>query len=227
VVAASPTRAENAAVAVAATARLVARAGLAEGFGHVSARDGDGFAITSTAPLGGAEENSILLLEGDGKPTERPAGLPLEAPLHAAIYAARPQVGAIVRGHSPAAVVVGLGAELPPVTHGLAGMAGELARFDDPQLIDDPRRAEAAARALGDADCLLLRANGNLAVGRDLAEATVRAWFCEELARVWLASGRGAGLSAAELEQRGAHWPAERQRAWAWLRWRFGDGGPA
>ena len=33
---------------VAEAARIVAGAGLAEAFGHVSARDGDGFVITAT-----------------------------------------------------------------------------------------------------------------------------------------------------------------------------------
>jgi len=224
VVASSPARAEVAA-AVAETARMIARAGLAEGFGHVSARDGDGFAITTTAPLGAAEREAILFVDGAGPGDEPPPGLPLEAPLHAAIYAARPDVGAIVRGHSPAAVIAGLGDGVPAVAHGLGGLAGEIARLDDPQLVDEPRRAESAAAALGAADCLLLRANGNLAVGADLGEATVRAWFLEERSRVWLAGDRDRGLSPAELAQRAGHWPAESRRALAWLRWRFGDGG--
>lgn len=224
-VALSPARAEIAA-GVVATARLVARAGLVEGFGHVSARDGESFAITSTAPLGTADEASILFVESDRASAEPSPGLPLEAPLHAAIYAARPDVGAIVRTHSPAAVAAGFGAVTPPVAHGLGGLAGELARLDDPQLVDRPERAERAAAALGAADCLLLRANGSLAVGADLGEATVRAWFLEERARVWLAAERPSGLDPAELARRAEHWPAEAGRALAWLRWRFGDGGP-
>ena len=140
---------------------------------------------------------------------ERREGLPLEAPAHAAIYAARPDVGAIVRVHPPSVVVAGLSGELPPVTHGLAGLSGEVALLDDPQLVDGPERAAAAAAALGAADCLLMRANGALAVGADLATACVRAWFLEERARVWLAAGRPDGLSQAELAERAEHWPAE------------------
>ena len=98
-----------------------------------------------------------------------------------------------------------------------------MALLDDPQLVDRPERAAAAAAALGAADCLVMRANGALAVGGDLATATVRAWYLEERARVWLAAGRPDGLSQVELAERAEHWPAEAQRAWAWLREAFGE----
>ena len=192
---APPAVATATATEVASVARLVAAAGLAEGFGHVSARlAGGGFAITSTAPLGSADEGSVIALAGARRRRRAPRGLPLEAPAHAAIYAARPDVGAIVRVHPPSVVVAGLSGELPPVTHGLAGLSGEVALLDDPQLVDGPERAAAAAAALGAADCLVMRANGALAVGPDLATACVRAWFLEERARVWLAAGRPDGL---------------------------------
>lgn len=212
---------------IAAVARLVAVAGLAEAFGHVSARfEGGGFAITSTGPLGAATDDSVLELAGAEDAAARVDGQPLETPVHAAIYEARPDVGAIVRCHPPSIVVAGLGSELPPVTHGLAGLAGSVALYTDPQLVDGPERAAAAAAALGKADCLVMRANGALTVGPDLSVAAVRAWFLEERARVWLAAGRPAGLDSAEIELRSEHWPAEAQRAWAWLQWRFGDGSP-
>ena len=35
--------------------------------------------------------------------------------------------------------------------------------------------------------------------------------------------GGGPGSSQAELAERAEHWPAEAQRAWAWLQWRFGE----
>lgn len=212
---------------VAAVARLIAAAGLAEAFGHVSARRPEGgFSLTSTAPLGSADAASIRALADAADAAERRPGQPLEAPLHAAIYEARPDVGAIVRVHPPSVVAVGVGAEPLPVTHGLAGLAGEVAFYEDPQLVDSPERGAAAASALGAADCLILRGNGALATGATLADATVRAWFLEERARVWLATGT-AGLGETELAQRSEHWPAERERAWQWLRWRFAEEGEA
>lgn len=210
---------------VASTARLLAAAGLVEAFGHVSARiDGDGFAITSTAPLGRATAAEVIACDPGGIPLGEGAGLPLETPLHAAIYAAREDVGAVCRTHSPAAVAAGAAGAVPPVSHGLGGLSGRVALSADPQLVTERERAAAAAAELGDADCLLIRANGAVATAPTLPAAAVRAWFLEERARVALAAG-GAALATADLEERARHYPAELERAWSWLRWRYGEEG--
>lgn len=207
---------------VATVARLLAAAGLVEAFGHVSARlDGGGFAITSTAPLGAAAADEVIGCDDAGRPLGEGAGLPLETPLHAAIYAARDDVGAICRTHSPAAVAAGAAGEVPPVAHGLGGLSGRVALLPDPQLVTDGERAAAAAAALGAGDCLLVRGNGAVATGASLPEAAVRAWYLEERARVWRAGQ--LELPADALEQRSRHYPAEAERAWSWLRWRFGE----
>jgi len=207
---------------VATVARLLAAAGLVEAFGHVSARlDDGGFAITSTAPLGRATAADTLGCDGAGRPLGDVGGLPLETPLHAAIYAARDDVAAICRTHSPAAVAAGVAGEVPPVVHGLGGLSGRVALFPDPQLVTDGERAAAAVAALGADDCLLIRGNGALATGVSLPEAAVRAWYLEERARVWQAGQ--PELSGDALEERSRHHPAEADRAWSWLRWRFGE----
>jgi ribulose-5-phosphate 4-epimerase/fuculose-1-phosphate aldolase len=215
----------SAAAGVATIARLLAAAGLVEAFGHVSARrDGGGFAITSTAPLGRAAAAEVLACDPDGAPSGADTGLPLETPLHAAIYAAREDVGAICRTHSPAAVAAGAAGAVPPVGHGLGGLSGRVALSTDPQLVTDRERAAAAAAELGGADCLLIRANGAVATAPTLPAAAVRAWFLEERARVALAAV-GAALAPADLEERSRHYPAELERAWSWLRWRYGEEG--
>lgn len=215
-------RIEAGGIEVAEVARLLSRAGLVGAFGHVSARTADGFEITATTvPLGSATTASVNAVSGE-EPTGK--GIPLEAPLHAAVYAARPDVGAICRTHSPAAVAAGAGGAPPPVTHGLGGLSGELSAFEEPQLVTERGIARRAAGALGTGDCLLLRGNGALATGRTLGHAAVRAWYLEERARVWLEAGGAARpLSDAELVERSRHWSAESERAWSWLRSRFCD----
>lgn len=222
-------------VSVEEIAALLHRAGLVEAFGHVSVRPtktpglvagritemSPGLVagrITTTAPLLAA---STVALHGPDDPAR-----PLEAPLHRAIYAARPDVGAICRTHSPAAVAWGVRGVVPPLLHGLGAMAGEVGFHGDPQLVTDDERAAAAAAALGpEGACLLLRANGALAVGADLPEAAVRAWYLEERCRVALEAGAGGRpLEGQELAERIVHTPAEQRRAWAWLQARFGDG---
>lgn len=213
----------RAAAEVASAARLLAAAGLVEAFGHVSARDGSaGFAITATAPLGAATDDSVIACDAAGEPAGSGAGLPLETPLHAAIYASRSDVGAIARVHGAAIAVAGAGPEAPAVAHGLGGLSGRVATWSDPQLVTDGVRAAAAAAAIGTDDCLLIRGNGAVVTAPDLATAAVRAWFLEERCRISTAAG--TELSTAELAERSAHYPAETARAWAWLRWRFGGG---
>lgn len=206
--------------AVAEAARILAGARLVEAFGHVSARVEGGFLLTATAPLGAQTAASIHRLDAGGAVLSRGAsgdGVPLEAPLHAAIYAARPDVGAICRTHSAAAVVWGVRGQAPPLLHGLGGLAGDVTAWGgDSDLVVTPAQGTAAAAALGAADCLLVQANGNVATGATIEQATVRAWFLEERARVALE----AGLEASPLTEpdvRARHYAAEEARAWRWL----------
>jgi ribulose-5-phosphate 4-epimerase/fuculose-1-phosphate aldolase len=211
---------------VAAGARLAARAGLFEGLGHISVRAGGGsFVMTTTGPLGATTADHVLLVSELPSREDHPPALPLETAVHAAIYAARPDVWAIVRAHSPSAVVAGLDATVPPVTHGLGGIAGEVVFHADPQLVTDRVRGDAVARSLGGADCVILARNGTVAVADSLPVALVRAWFLEERCRVWLAAGRPAGMPPDELAARRESYPAEVARVWRWLQWRFGDHG--
>lgn len=210
--------------AVARTARMLARMGLVEGFGHVSARTGDdGFAISSTDPLCTQAADRVLLLDADGAVRSGdPATRPLEAPLHAAIYARRPDVGAICRTHSRHAAAWACRRMAPPYVHGLGGLSGTVAVHEDLDLIATREQADAAAVSLGDASCLLLAANGALATGTDLPAAIVRAWYLEERAeQAGLATGAPA-IAGAAGRRRAQHHAAEAARAWRWLDVRYG-----
>lgn len=212
---------------VAAAARMLAAAGLVEAFGHVSARTPGGFLITSTRPMAAAGAGDVIEVRG-GRPASGPVdALPMEAPLHAAVYRARPEAAAVCRGHPPYAAVWGAGAEELPLMHGLGGMSGAAAPVHpDIELIKTPEQAEAAARTLGGGWSLLLRANGCLTAGGDLLEAAVRLWFLEERARVAV-QARQAGVSPEEgaavwsrrLEDSGA----ELVRAKAWFLSAYGS----
>lgn len=205
---------------VACAARILAGARLVEAFGHVSARVDGGFLLTATAPLGTQTAESIHRLDAAGAVVTTGAsgdGVPLEAPLHAAIYAARPDIGAICRTHSAAAVVWGTRAAAPPLLHGLGGLSGDVTAWDgDIDLVVTAEQGAAAAAALGAADCLLVQANGNVATGATIEQATVRAWFLEERARVALEAGLEAS-QLTDIEARARHFAAEEARAWRWL----------
>lgn len=213
---------------VAATARMLAAAGLVEAFGHVSARlDGDGFLITPTLPLLDAVAGAVITVDGAGTVVDNPAGAaPLETPLHAAIYRGRPDVAAICRGHGPAMVAWGVTVEDLPLRHGLGAIAGvRIPVHPDVDLIASAESGERAAATLGPHHGALLRANGGLAVGADLLEAATRLWFVEERARVVLAAAPPAGADI-EWGHRLTHTGAELRRAKAWFAARFATADP-
>lgn len=213
---------------VASAARLIARAGLVEAFGHVSARVGEMMLITSTAPLEAAQAAGIHRIPvAPGHDPEGDAAVPLEWPLHAAVYRARPDLGAICRTHSAAAVAVGATGGTPRLLHGLGGLAGDISpSAESIDLVTAEPAADLLAAELGGADCLILRANGAVATGASLERAVVRAWFLEERCRVALAAGTEAEEIAEPAAIERARWyPKEIERAWRWLEWRFGDAG--
>ena len=207
---------------VAATARMVARAGLTEAFGHVSARLGDGMAITSVRPFVNAVPEDVILVDDLHDPPSGGGTAPLEVPMHAAVYLARDDVGAICRGHPRSVVAWGIGTDELPLLHGLGGLAGiTVLVHDDVELISTLDQARDVAETLGGNHAVLLRANGCLAVGAELLEAVTRMYFLEERARVAL---------TAPIEQPPGRWGArfadsakELPRAMAWMDAAFGS----
>lgn len=204
---------------VAVTARRCVQAGLIAAFGHVSARAGDRVVITGTQPLADTAAADTIVLTADGEVVTGPAAtLPLEAALHLAIYRARPDVGAVCRGHPPAAVRWGTGLAALPLTHGLGALAGRVVRVHpEVELVVDRARGDAVARTLGQDAAVLLRGNGALAVGTTPTEAAVRLWYLEERAEVAAASG-GRGPDPSPIwTARLTHTPAELHRAMRWF----------
>jgi HCOMODA/2-hydroxy-3-carboxy-muconic semialdehyde decarboxylase len=219
--------ADGLAAEVALVARVLARHGLVHAFGHVSAGGaGEGVLLTPTfPPLGELQGGDVLELDHHGRVVGGEAGhRPLEAALHLALYAARPDVGAVCRIHGPAVVAVGATGTAPPLLHGFGGMVEPVAVWDDPDLVAGEQDAGRVAGVLGAAPALLLRGNGGLTVGADLDQALARAWCLEDRCRVALAAGdRGRPFSAEELSRRRRWYDAETARLARWLR-RTGSG---
>lgn len=211
---------------LAEAARICARMGLVEGFGHVSARrEGGGFMITSTRPMITAQPGDLIEVDEDGGLESGDASImPLETPVHAAVYRARTDVGAVCRTHSPHAAGWGAREEIPPLILGLEGLSGEIALHHQPDLITDAAAADAAAADLGDADCLLIHSNGMVCTGRDLKEALVRAWFLEQRSATADRTPDAPALPEPVARDRARHYSAEAARAWNWIATRFGEG---
>lgn len=203
---------------------MMAGADLAQAFGHVSARWRGGFAITSTLPFAGAGPDDVIIVADPADPPSGGGDVPLETPMHAAVYLERPDVGAICRGHPPAAVAWGVGTDDLPLLHGLGALAGErVAVHLDVDLVATLTQGAAVAATLRGDFAVILRANGALAVGSTPLEALTRLYFLEERARVALDRGIERGKTG--WGNRLRHTAAELTRAMAWVEATFDEAG--
>jgi hypothetical protein len=170
---------------VAAAAREMHRRGLVAGTaGNVSAREGDRVHITpSGLPYPDMSEADVVTLALDGAVLAGDREPSSERRVHLAVYAARPDVGAIVHTHSGYATAwSSLGEPLATAV-----------RISRPAPPGSDEIARAAVAALGDRAAALLARHGVLGVGSMLREALAVSDAVERQARVaWLRRGLDA-----------------------------------
>jgi HCOMODA/2-hydroxy-3-carboxy-muconic semialdehyde decarboxylase len=170
--------------------------GLVGAYGHVSARsaDGGGFLISGRRSMAAMTIDDVRMVTIDD-PLITP-GVPIEAYIHSAIYAMRPDVIAIARSHGDACSVFGiLDTPVRPV-HDFGATAGaHVGVLPSAELVTSAARGKAVAEALGDDAALILRGNGVVVTGSSVADACVRSIYLEESARLQaLAWGSGREL---------------------------------
>lgn len=140
--------------------------GLLDGFGHLSARlPGDRFLCSPKMPPGKARTRDLLTLNLDGRVVAGRREAPAEWPMHAAIYARRPDVKAILHYHAESAIVLSLvNQPVKAVANCGVFFGSGTPLFDHPTLITTPELGEQVAEALGDQPALLLRGHGAVVV---------------------------------------------------------------
>lgn len=207
-------------------ARALARAGLVHAYGHVSRRLGkDALLVCAAKPLGTIlpdDEGMVVPIEGP-----LPEGVLGEVRIHQHIYRRRPDVGAVCRIMPPTIMALSVLGVTPKPRHGFgAFFAPQPPLWDDARLLRDDVRAGQLAEMLGEAPAIVMRANGAVTIGVDLAEAVSHAWFLEEAARVEnfiVQTDRNAtvGLTDEEVVQRSDKGGRIIERMWDYLS--FGD----
>lgn len=168
-------------------ARALARGHLVHAYGHCSVRiDTGAFLVCAPKPMGtilAGEPGTIVPVDG-----LLPEGVLGEVRIHQAIYARRPDVGAICRIMPPQVGVLSLLRRTPRPRHGFgAYFAPGPALWEDPRLLRDDAAAARLADRLGAGKAIVMRANGAVVVGANLVEAVALSWFLEEAARVEVA----------------------------------------
>jgi ribulose-5-phosphate 4-epimerase/fuculose-1-phosphate aldolase len=152
----------------------MAAGGLVQGTeGNASARAGGLVAISPTGlAYDTLRPEDVALVEPDGTLVEGPAPS-VELPMHLALLAARPDVGAVVHTHSPCATALSLlGDTVAGVPVAEAAPSGSV------------ELGAAVLAAAGDGDAVVVRGHGPVCVGPDLESALARAFALEENAKI-------------------------------------------
>jgi HCOMODA/2-hydroxy-3-carboxy-muconic semialdehyde decarboxylase len=195
--------------------RILAREGVVDAFGHVSIRHpghpGRYLLSRARAPER-IEVPDIMEFTLDGAPIDAAGRKPYaERHIHGAVYAARPDVQAVVHNHSPSLVPFGItGTELRPVMHMCASMGARVPLWDSRTAFGDTNLlvttmamgADLAA-ALGSNPVILMRGHGCVVAGESLREVVFNSIYLELNAALQMkASGLGeiTFLSEGEVE---------------------------
>jgi L-fuculose-phosphate aldolase len=134
------------------------------------------------------------VLEGSRRPSS-------EWRLHAAVYAARPEAGAVVHTHSPFATALSCARQgIPPLHYMIVMGGGADIRCSAYATFGTQALAEATVAALEGRRAALLANHGVVAFGATLAGAQALAMEVENLARQYLAL-RAAGLAPVPLTE--------------------------
>ncbi|WP_415035459.1 class II aldolase/adducin family protein [Azonexus sp.] len=170
-----------------AAAQAMQHSGLNRGTaGNISRRWGEGeqagFYITPTgmpyATLA-PEDIAHMRLTGETSGRRKPSS---EWRLHRDLYAARPEIGAVVHAHSPFAVSLAcLRRDIPPFHYMIARFGGDSVRCSRYELFGTAELSAAALDAMVDRHACLLANHGLLVAGRDLTQALALAGELEEL----------------------------------------------
>jgi ribulose-5-phosphate 4-epimerase/fuculose-1-phosphate aldolase len=214
--------------------RILANAGVVDAFGHVSARDPNDptrFLMSRSLSPELVTAADIRTLRLDGTPVEEHSPY-LERFIHAAIYAARPDVAAVVHSHADEVVPYSISrTPLRPVLHTAASMGATIPvwdirdRFgaDTNLLVTNIEQGRDLAERLGNERVVLMRGHGFAAAGRSLFEAVKIALYLPRNAQILstaLTIGDDAiALSDGEIEAASSFAPDAPSSRRAWEYW--------
>jgi L-fuculose-phosphate aldolase len=190
--------------AIVSACQELSRAGLVVGTaGNVSVRAGDLVAVT---PSGVRYAELTPELVGvhrlDGAAVEAPLAPTSELPLHLAVYQDRPDAGAVVHTHSPAATALSTLVDEVPAVHYYTALFGGPVRVAPYATYGSAELARGVTDALRMRTGALMGSHGAVTLGPDLAAALDKSVYLEWLCDVYLraaSAGTPRLLSPAEI----------------------------
>jgi len=187
---------------VALANRIIERFGLSNAFGHASARipGTQSFLLPTRRSPGLADESRLLTLDLEGRILAGEGEPNSEFWIHARIYAARPEVGAVVHAHPPACVCLTQIGQPHRVVHNQGGIfTGGVPEYERIGLIRSRELGELLARRLGQGIAVMMRGHGITTALPDIRSATVAACYLEESASLQLRMLSAAGGDASRI----------------------------
>jgi len=188
-------------------ARDMSASGLSAGTsGNVSARAPGGMLVTPSAfPYDEMGEDDIVLVDLEGQILEGECKPTTEWPMHAAIYRARPEAGAIVHAHATFCTTLAvLRRDIPSFHYMVALAGGHSIRCAPYAAFGTPSLADHAVGALEGRTACLLANHGMVAFGASPASALALAAEVEGLAELYwraLQVGEPALLTPEEMAE--------------------------
>jgi len=169
--------------------------------GNITARlaAGDRFLATPTATSKAKVTNdSLLIVDQSGAKVSSGGGMGFsELSLHLAVYAARPDVRAVVHAHPPHATgfaVAGRTLDAPFIAEAVVSLGPSIPTV--PYAAPGAGAASALGPYLAEYDAVLLGNHGVLAWGVDVEQAYLRLELVEHLARIALVAHQLGGVRA-------------------------------
>jgi ribulose-5-phosphate 4-epimerase/fuculose-1-phosphate aldolase len=179
--------------------------------GHLSARLDKQRMLIKPRPVGWwrLKPEDLIVIDFDGKRVDGPAGgrsAVREWPIHAQIYAGRPDVQCVLHAHPAASTLMAaLGIAVEPLDQDCAAFAGRLPVVDNGAIsISTPELGHEVARALGQGGALLLKNHGSIVAGTDIANVCVTAHRLEKVAETMLRAASLTQLPVMSAAARGA-----------------------
>jgi L-fuculose-phosphate aldolase len=178
----------DARAAIVATCQELSRSGLVVGTaGNVSVRQGD---LVAVSPSGVRYAELTPELIGvhrlDGAAVEARLAPSSELPLHLAVYAARPEAGAVVHTHSLAATALSALVDEVPAVHYYVAMFGGPVLVARYATYGTEELARNVVDALRDRTACLMGNHGAVTFGPDLVAAHEKSVYLEWLCDVYL-----------------------------------------
>lgn len=214
--------------------RILAHEQVFDSYGHVSVRHPDAprrfFLAASVSPEQIRLED-ILEYDADAQPVEPTARAQYsERFIHAAIYAQRPDVQAVIHGHADAVLPFTVtDVKLRPLLHVAAIIGHDIPVWDmgdefgdTDLLVTEPAHAHSLARTLGHGRVVLMRGHGFTAAAASLELAVRVAIYLKtnaQLQTAAMALGPVQFLSAGEVAAADARMGSPRATGRVWENW--------